>query len=58
MKRAGPLRSAILGAAAAASVALQVGGSLRWSAVALGLWLLALLVLDRDLLRRLWLPRF
>jgi len=52
------IRRVLLGAVAAACIALQFGGSLALSSVALALWLLALLLVDRPLLRRLWLPRF
>ncbi len=52
------VRARLLGTLAAGCIVLQFGGSPAWSALALGLWLLALLATDRRLLRRLWLPRF
>jgi len=51
-------RSLLLGGTAAACIALQFGGSLTLSSVALALWWVVLLLVDRPLLRRLWLPRF
>ena len=51
-------RAWVLGVLAAGCIVLQFGGSLSWSTVALGLWLAALAVFHRPLLRRLWLPRF
>jgi len=51
-------RAWLLGVLAAGCLALQFGGSLVWSIVALGLWLAALAAFHRPLLRRLWLPRF
>jgi hypothetical protein len=52
------VRRGLLGALGLVCLALQFGGSLAGSSGALGVWLLALLVLDRRALRRLWLPRF
>ncbi|MBN1772257.1 MAG: hypothetical protein JXB32_13395 [Deltaproteobacteria bacterium] len=52
------LRAWALGTSAVGCIALQFGGSLAWSSVALALWLLALGLFHRHLLRRLWLPRF
>lgn len=51
-------RTWTLGVLAAGCVALQFGGTLVGSAAALGLWLAALALFHRPLLRRLWLPRF
>ena len=52
------LRRALLGAIAVACIALQFGGSLGLSAIALALWLGALALAARPQLRRLWMPRF
>lgn len=47
-----------MGLLALACVALQFGGQLWLSAVALGAWLVGLALFCRPALRRLWMPRF
>lgn len=54
----GPRPGRILGVVALACLALQFPGSLVWSGLALGAWLVATACLDRASLRRMWMPRF
>jgi hypothetical protein len=54
----GHWRTRALGCVALSCVALQFQGRLGLSLAALGAWLLALAVLDRPVLARLWHPRF
>lgn len=51
-------RNALLGVVAVICVALQFGGSLPLSSVALALWLAVLAFVAPHELRRLWMPRF
>jgi hypothetical protein len=52
------LRRPLVATIAIACIALQFGGSLLLSTVALGLWLATLAVIAREQLGRLWKPRF